>query len=126
MQQLNIFKLPKNFRGKNAIVVQSWWFIQFIFFKNSPQFLYGFRRFLLRLFGAKIGKNCTIYPGVTIGGKIGNGCPTIGDNCFIGLGAKIIGKVNIGDNVIIAPNAVVVKNVASNSVVGGVPAKNIK
>lgn len=76
--------------------------------------------------GAKIGKNCTIYPGVSIGGKVENGCPVIGDNCFIGLGAKILGGVVIGDNVYIAPNAVVVKDIESNSVVGGVPAKVIK
>lgn len=72
---------------------------------------------------ARIGKNCTIYPGVTIGGKVENGSPIIGDNCFIGLGVKILGGVKIGDNCYIAPNAVVVKDVASNSVVGGVPAK---
>jgi serine O-acetyltransferase len=75
---------------------------------------------------SQIGKNCVIYPGVTIGGKINHGYPIIGDNCIIGLGAKIIGKVKIGDNVIVAPNAVVVKNVESNSIVGGVPAKFIK
>jgi len=76
--------------------------------------------------GARIGKNCTIYPGVTIGGKVENGCPTIGDNCFIGLGVQILGGVNIGDNVVIAPNAVVVKNIESNSIVGGIPAKLIR
>ena len=76
--------------------------------------------------GAKIGKNCTIYPGVTIGGKVENGYPKIGDNCFIGLGAKILGGITIGDNVYIAPNAVVVKDILPNSVVGGVPARLIK
>lgn len=75
--------------------------------------------------GARIGKNCTIYPGVVIGGK-NNGCPHIGDNCFIGLGAKVLGGVKIGNNVLIAPNAVVVKDIPDNHVVGGVPAKTIK
>jgi serine O-acetyltransferase len=73
--------------------------------------------------GAKIGKNCTIYPGVCIGGKVENGYPVIGDNCFIGLGVKVLGGITIGDNVYIAPNAVVVKDVESNSVIGGVPAR---
>lgn len=76
--------------------------------------------------GASIGKNCIIYPGVTIGGKGKNQYPTIGDNCFIGLGVKIIGGVTIGNNVYIAPNAVVVKDIESNSIVGGVPAKKLK
>lgn len=75
---------------------------------------------------AKIGKNCTIYPGVVIGGKVENGYPIIGDNVFIGASAKILGGISIGDNAYIAPNAVVVKDVPANHVVGGVPSKTIK
>lgn len=74
---------------------------------------------------AKIGKNLTIYPGVTVGGKE-QGVPSIGDNVFLGLGSKVFGDVRIGNNVIVAPNAVVVNDVPDNCVVGGVPAKIIK
>lgn len=74
---------------------------------------------------AKIGKGVTIYPGVTIG-QTAIGCPTIGDNVFLGLGCKVLGKVKVGNNVIVAPNAVVVKDVPDNCVVGGVPAKILK
>lgn len=74
---------------------------------------------------AKIGDYATIYPGVLIGAKE-NGCPVIGHHCFIGAGSKILGGVKIGNNVTIAPNAVVVKDVPDNAVVGGVPAKIIK
>jgi len=75
---------------------------------------------------ARIGKNLTIYPGVEIGHKVpGGGCPVIGNDCFIGAGAKIFGEINIGNNVTIAPNAVVTKNVPDNVVVGGIPAKII-
>ena len=63
MQHLNTFKLPKNFRGKNAFVVQLWWLVESTFFRMSPQFMYGFRRSLLRLFGAKIGKKVIISMG---------------------------------------------------------------
>ena len=76
--------------------------------------------------GARLGKNCTIYPGVTIGQKEKGEVPVIGDNCFIGLGAMVFGAVCIGDNVVVAPNSVVVKNVESGCVVGGSPAKVIK
>ena len=60
VQDLNTFKLPKNFRGRNAFIVQLWWLVHSILFKTSPQFLYGWRVFLLRLFGAKIGKKVII------------------------------------------------------------------
>ena len=66
MQLLNTFKLPKNFRGKNAFVVQLWWIVQGTFFRMSPQFMYGYRSFVLRLFGAKIGKNVIIGAGSVV------------------------------------------------------------
>ena len=101
MQQLNTFKLPNKFRGRNAIVVQLWWLVQGIFFKNSPQFMYGFRRFLLRLFGAKIGKNVIIRPSVktTYPWKV-----SIGDYSWIGDDVDLysLGEIEIGKNVVIS------------------------
>jgi len=77
---------------------------------------------------AVIGKNCTISHGVTVGkanrGK-NKGYPTIGDNVYIGPGAKIIGKVKVGDNVAIGANCVVTKDVPDNAVVAGIPGKVI-
>ncbi|AOW17490.1 colanic acid biosynthesis acetyltransferase WcaF [Polaribacter vadi] len=101
MQELSIFKLPRNFRGRNAFVVQLWWIVQSIFFKNSPQFLYGFRRFLLRLFGAKIGKKVIIRPSVkiTYPWKV-----SIGDYSWIGDDVVLysLGEIEIGKNVVIS------------------------
>lgn len=75
----------------------------------------------------RIGRNLTIYPGVEIGHKLpGEGCPIIGDNCFIGAGAKIFGSIRIGNNVTVAANAVVLEDIPDNAIVGGVPAKIIK
>jgi serine O-acetyltransferase len=77
--------------------------------------------------GAKIGENCIIQSGVTIGGTSHKTIrPIIGNNVLIGTGAKIIGAVKIGDNVVVGANAVVVKDIPSNCVVAGVPAKIIK
>lgn len=74
-----------------------------------------------------IGKNCIIGQCVTIGGKSGwYEVPVIGDNVSISGGAKIIGPVRIGDNVEIGANCVVVKDVPSNCVVAGVPAKILR
>ena len=76
---------------------------------------------------ARIGKDVTLNPLVVIGHKVpGGGCPVIGDNCFIGAGAKIFGDIHIGNNVTVAPNAVVVKDVPDNTIVGGVPARFLK
>lgn len=101
MQVLNTFKLPKNFRGKNAFVVQLWWLIQSLFFRNSPQFLYGFRRFILRLFGAEIGKKVIIRPTVriTYPWKV-----SIGDYSWIGDDVVLysLGEIEIGENVVIS------------------------
>lgn len=74
---------------------------------------------------ARIGRNVTIYPGVTVGAAR-TGVPTIGDNVFLGLGCKVFGGITIGNNVVVAPNAVVVKDVPDDCVVAGVPAKIIK
>jgi serine O-acetyltransferase len=75
-----------------------------------------------------IGKNCNISQGVTIGLRTRGekrGSPTIGDNVFIGPGAKIFGNIRIGNNVAIGANAVVTKDVEDHQVVAGVPAKVI-
>jgi serine O-acetyltransferase len=75
---------------------------------------------------AIIGKNCNISHQVTLG--ITNrgpkrGVPTIGDNVYIGPGAKIIGKINIGNNVAIGANCVAARDIPDNAVVVGVPGK---
>jgi len=73
---------------------------------------------------AEIGRNVTLYHGVTLGGvslEKGKRHPTLGDNVVVGAGAKILGAITIGDSSRIGANAVVVKNVPANSVVVGVP-----
>ncbi len=73
-----------------------------------------------------IGRNCWINQQVTIGFSDKTHSPYIGDNVGIKAGAKVIGGVTIGDDVIIGANAVVVKDVPSHSIVAGVPARVIK
>ncbi len=65
-QNLKDFKLPRDFRGRSAWFVQTWWLVQMLLFKTSPQFMYGWRRFLLRRFGARIGKKVMIRPSAHI------------------------------------------------------------
>ncbi len=77
---------------------------------------------------AVIKKNFNISQGVTIGynprGK-NSGYPIIGENVYVGPGAKIFGNIVIGDNVAIGANSVVNSNVPSNCTFGGIPARKI-
>ena len=78
--------------------------------------------------GARIGSNCRIHTGVNIGAQLGKGSdvPKIGNNCYIGPGAKIFGGVEIGDNTAIGANAVVNKSFPDGNVtLGGIPARVI-
>lgn len=77
---------------------------------------------------AELGNNVNISHGVTIGysprGRM-KGYPKIGDNVFIGPGAKIFGNVAIGDNACIGANTVVLVSIPNNSCVYGCPVKII-
>jgi serine O-acetyltransferase len=75
---------------------------------------------------AKIGENCWVNQQVTIGFSNPSDRPTIGNNVQISAGAKVIGKVSIGDNSKVGANAVVVKDVPPNTTVVGVPAYIIR
>jgi serine O-acetyltransferase len=73
---------------------------------------------------ARFGDNCRIRNGVCIGlSRVDDPCaPVIGDNVDIGSGATLLGRITVGDNVLIGANAVVVRDVPSNSVAVGNPA----
>ena len=73
-----------------------------------------------------IGKNCWINQQVTIGYKGQGRPPIIGDNVMITCGAKVLGSITIGNNVVIGANAVVVKDVEDDSTMVGIPAKKIR
>jgi serine O-acetyltransferase len=73
----------------------------------------------------RLGRAVLVGQNVTIGGSFGSGVPVVGDNVFIGPGARILGDVVVGSNVIIGANAVVIRDVDDNTVVAGVPAQPI-
>ena len=77
--------------------------------------------------GARIGKNCRINAMVVIGASGGSpAAPVIGDNVYIGAGAKILGGIRVADGVAVGANAVVVKSIEEpNTTWGGVPARKI-
>lgn len=75
---------------------------------------------------AVLGDNVTLFQGVTLGGtgkQKGKRHPTLGNNVVVGTGAKVLGDIHVGDNVSIGANAVVVRDVPSNSTVVGVPGR---
>jgi serine O-acetyltransferase len=79
-----------------------------------------------------IGNYVTIFQGVTLGAKnldlgfTSKSRPSIGNHVTIGAGAKILGGVTLGDNSVVGANAVVLKSVAKNHIVAGIPAKIVK
>ncbi len=87
-------------------------------FETVPKLPHGLNGIIISP-DAHIGKNCTIFHQVTIGNdysKLEN-APVIGDHVSIFPGAKIVGKVHVGNNCKIGANAVVVKDVPENSLV---------
>jgi serine O-acetyltransferase len=78
---------------------------------------------------AEIGDNVTLYHGVTLGGtgkETGKRHPTLGNNVFVGSGAKLLGPIVIGDRVKIGANAVVLKDIPSDCTAVGIPAKIVR
>jgi serine O-acetyltransferase len=93
------------------------------------------RRFRIDHFGgivisgdAVFGDDCVIRNGVTVGLKHAGqrGAPVLGSRVDIGAGAKILGAIRIGDDVLIGANAVVLADVPSNSIAVGIPARVIQ
>jgi serine O-acetyltransferase len=75
---------------------------------------------------AEIGRNVTMYHGVTLGGtswKKGKRHPTIGENVIIGANAAILGAITVGDNSKIGSGSVVNREVPPNSTVVGIPGR---
>ena len=100
-QELSTYKTPKGFRGKSKITVQLWWIVQATLFRGSPQFAYGWRRFLLKAFGAQIGKKVLIRSSVkiTYPWKL-----SVGDYSWIGdeVDLYTLGPIEIGSNTVIS------------------------
>ena len=105
-QDLENFKAPKDFHGKSLIYVQLWRTINTFLFKLSPDFIPGFRNYILRLFGAKIGKGVKIKSSAKIyyPWKL-----KIGDHSWIGYNCDIynVCELEIGSHVSIAHNVTI-------------------
>jgi putative colanic acid biosynthesis acetyltransferase WcaF len=100
-QDLSTYTTPKDFRGRSKVTVQLWWVVQATLFRLSPQFMYGWRRFLLRSFGAKIGEQVIIRPSasITYPWKL-----SIGDYSWIGDDVVLytLGEIEIGAHAVIS------------------------
>jgi putative colanic acid biosynthesis acetyltransferase WcaF len=103
-QDLSFFRLPEGARGRSAWFVQLWWLFDALFVRPTPQALYSWRSFVWRLFGAKVGRNVLIRPGVrvTFPWKV-----VIGDYCWIGDNATLysVGKIVIGAHSVVSQDA---------------------
>lgn len=100
-QDLSTFRMPPGFRGRSGILVQLWWLVQWFLFRPSPQVLYGFRRFLLRLFGAQVGAHVLVRPTawITYPWKL-----SIGNYSWIGDEVVLysLGEIRIGAHTVVS------------------------
>jgi serine O-acetyltransferase len=119
------------FLYKRTLQTKGSWISEDAQFASIPCFPHGLHGIFISG-GVVVGRNCVIFQQVTIGSNTlidsrGLGAPTIGDNCYIGAGAKIIGRVKVGRNVRVGANCVVVRDVPDNSVITlGEPPINIR
>ena len=101
VQDLASFTVPPGFRGKPAWYVQLWWLVQATLFGMSPQFMFGWRNWLLRIFGATVGEGVHIRPSARITYpwkvSIGNGS-WVGDDTVL----YSLERIVIGSNVSIS------------------------
>lgn len=74
----------------------------------------------------EIGENCSIIANVTIGMRTEWAFPRIGNNVFIGAGARVLGGIHVGDGAVIGANAVVIHDVPPGATVVGIPARVIR
>ena len=77
------------------------------------------------LLAKEVGHSCTINQGVSLANVRGSGRPVIGNNCYFGVGCKVMGGITLGDNVVVAANSLVINDVPSGCTVMGVPARII-
>ena len=78
---------------------------------------------------AEVGAGTVIYQGVTLGGtgkQTGKRHPTVGENCVISAGAKVLGDITIGDCAKVGAGAVVLRDVPAHATVVGVPARVVR
>lgn len=103
-QDLSKPYVPPGYRGRSAIYVQFWWIVQAFLFNPSPQFMYAWRRALLRAFGAEIGKGVLIRPSarITYPWKV-----RIGNYSWIGDRVELysLDTITIGDNAVVSQNS---------------------
>lgn len=93
-------------------------------FQDIPSLPHGLHGIFISRY-AVIGKDCWIYQNVTIG-EVNGKAPVIGDGCFIGAGAVIVGDIRIGNNVKIGAGAVVSTDVAEGCTVVSQPPRVIE
>ncbi|QET05624.1 MULTISPECIES: putative colanic acid biosynthesis acetyltransferase [Cupriavidus] len=104
IQDLSSFRMPPGFRGRSVVVVQLWWCVQSLLFHRSPRFANGWRRWLLRCFGARVGRDVLIRPSVkvTYPWKV-----SIGDYAWIGDDVELysLAEIEIGNHAVVSQHS---------------------
>jgi putative colanic acid biosynthesis acetyltransferase WcaF len=101
VQKLSEYRNPPGFRGRSLAFVQLWWIAQACLIHGSPQVMYGWRRMVLRLFGARIGRGVRVRSSVRI---VYPWRVSIGDDAWIGDDVSLysLGEISIGHDAVIS------------------------
>lgn len=120
------------YRNRHRIFFRGWlrlWYRPMdTLFLETPEIgggLFIQHGFATMISAKSIGENCWINQQVTVG-YTGKGCPVIGNNVMITCGAKVLGDITVADGAVIGANAVVIRDVEPDAVMGGIPAKKIR
>jgi serine O-acetyltransferase len=129
-----IFRFGKWAQRVRLLPLRKVWLVIYFFLYKISEALSGIRisshseigpGLMIHNFGGviirgNVGKNCTVVQGAQLISRADGkeaGWPTLGDNVYVGSGAKVLGNIHIGHNVRIGANAVVMTDVLDNSVV---------
>lgn len=100
-QQLEHFSVARGFRGRSAFTVQLWDLVQATLFAWSPRICFGWRRWLLRLFGADVGPGVLVRPGarITYPWKV-----SLGPRSWVGDGVVLysLGEITLGADAVVS------------------------
>jgi serine O-acetyltransferase len=137
MNAINLYRIARGLHQRGVpLLPKALYYVNYLIFNSSLPYTAAIGEGSRCAYGgmcvvihadAKIGRGVTLGQCITVGGRSRHPqAPEIGDDVYIGAGARVLGPIRVGSGSIIAPNAVVIHDVPPRSIVGGVPARILR